>query len=100
MKAEIPLPEGMQDKLSSRQPAICAVQPVLGHVLFKHQKQATWKMQRFICETVTQGQTPSAKVQEYQLLLLLRFLTAAGSICYHNVREIPTLRISVSVLLQ
>lgn len=99
MKAEMPLPEGIQDNLSSRQPAICAVQPVLGHVLFKHQKKAMCKMQWFICETVTQGQTPSAKVQEYQLLLL-RFLTASGSICYHNVREIPTPRISVSVLLQ
>lgn len=99
MKAEIPLPEGMQDNLCSREPAICAVQPVLAHVLFKHQKQETWEMQWFICETVTQGQTPSAKEQEYQLLLLLRFLTAAGSICYHDIREIPIPRITVSVLL-
>lgn len=62
MKAEMPLPEGMQDNLSSRQPAICAVQPVLGHELSEHQKQAMCKMQWFISETATQGQIPSAKV--------------------------------------
>lgn len=49
MKSEMSLPEGMQDNLSSRQPAICAVQPVLGHELSKQQKQAVCKMQWFIC---------------------------------------------------
>lgn len=55
MKAEMPLPEGMQDNLSSRQLAICAVQPVLGHELSEHQKQAMCKMQWLFLRLLHKG---------------------------------------------
>lgn len=90
-------PECKQDNLSFRLFLLCSLSLAM---YFSNTKTGQYTTCSDLLVTLLlKGKMLSAKVQEFQLPLLLRFLTAAGSICYHRVRQILTSRICVSVLL-
>lgn len=94
----MPSPEGMQGNLSSRHPAFFAVQHVFGHVLYKRQDWAIRNLQRFIHDHVAYRQNNFSQLASAPAPPPPQISDTAGSICYQNIREMPTSRTCVSVL--